>query len=137
MIEVLVAVLILSIGLLGMAALQARALKGNHSSLQRTQAVMLSYYILDAMRADRETATSGTFPYNMSKTCAVPVDMSSRIVNAKREWLQALKDNIGNVDTTCGTVTCDINGICKIEVHWDDSRAAGGTAEKLETVGRL
>ena len=61
LIEILVALLILSLGLLGMAGLQARAVKGNHSAMQRTQAVMMSYYILDAMRVDRANAKAGNY----------------------------------------------------------------------------
>jgi len=51
MIEVLVAVLVLAIGLLGVAALQTNALKNNQSAFQRSQASMLAYYMMDAMRA--------------------------------------------------------------------------------------
>ena len=61
LIEILVAVLILALGLLGMAGLQANALKTNQSSYARGQAVMLSYYMLDAMRADRASALSLTY----------------------------------------------------------------------------
>ena len=50
--EVLVSVLVLSLGIFGMVGLQLRALKGNNSSFQRTQAVMMSYYIVDAMKVD-------------------------------------------------------------------------------------
>ena len=52
LIEVLVSILILSIGLLGMAGLQTRTLKGNHSALQRSEVVTLTHFIFDAMRAN-------------------------------------------------------------------------------------
>lgn len=137
LIEVLVAVLVLSIGLLGMAGLQARALRGSNSSMQRTQAVMLSYYVLDAMRIDKAQAVNITFPYNMAKTCTVPTDTSTLANKTKKDWLAELKANLGNVETTCGSITCEANGRCTVEVYWDDSRAGGASDQKLVTVSRL
>src|SRR5690606_20270957 len=54
LVEVLVSVLILSIGLLGIAAMQATALRNGQSSLERSQAVVQTYSVLDAIRADRD-----------------------------------------------------------------------------------
>ncbi|TVQ74653.1 MAG: type IV pilus modification protein PilV, partial [Oceanospirillales bacterium] len=56
LIEILIALVVLSIGLLGMAALQTRTLSLNHSAYQRTQAVNLSYDIVDRMRSNRRAA---------------------------------------------------------------------------------
>lgn len=53
LVEVLVALAVLSIGLLGLAALQTTGLKFNHQSYERTQAVMQAYDIIDRMRANK------------------------------------------------------------------------------------
>lgn len=53
LIEVLVALLVLSIGLLGLAALQTTGLAFNHQSYERTQAVLQAYDIIDRMRANK------------------------------------------------------------------------------------
>lgn len=53
LIEILVALLVLSIGLLGLAALQTTGLKFNHQSYERTQAVLQAYDIIDRMRANK------------------------------------------------------------------------------------
>ncbi|PKL95002.1 MAG: type IV pilus modification protein PilV, partial [Gammaproteobacteria bacterium HGW-Gammaproteobacteria-8] len=100
LLEVLISVVVLSVGLLGMAALQINAMKNSQSSFQRTQAVMLSYYMLDAMRANRADAVAEN--YNLAKTCEVPVEGGSLVSHDRHFWLQALKDNIGNAATTCG-----------------------------------
>ena len=52
LLEVLVALLVLAFGFLAVAGIQLRALKTNFSSAQKSQATMLSYLILDAMRAN-------------------------------------------------------------------------------------
>jgi type IV pilus assembly protein PilV len=52
MVEVLVTLAILSVGLLGVAALQSIGIRFNQQSYQRTQAVFQAYDILDRMRAN-------------------------------------------------------------------------------------
>ena len=58
LIEVLVALFVLSIGLLGLAALQTTGLKFNHQSYERTQAVLQAYDIIDRMRANKSGSGS-------------------------------------------------------------------------------
>ncbi len=53
LIEVLVALLVLSIGLLGLAALQTTGLKLNHQSYERTQATLQAYDIIDRIRTNK------------------------------------------------------------------------------------
>ena len=53
LLEVLVAMLVLSIGLLGLAGLMASSLRNNHSAYYRTQATWLAYDVIDRMRTNR------------------------------------------------------------------------------------
>lgn len=144
LIEILVAVLILALGLLGMAGLQANALKTNQSSYARGQAVMLSYYMLDAMRADRAAAIS--LSYNTGAVSAgviTPICSALAITGANlfdnnlRDWILSLKTNLGNESTTCGAIHCEVTGVCTIQITWDDSRAGGLGAQRFETTSRL
>ena len=52
LIEVLVAMFVLALGLLGLAGLQAHALKNNQSAYYRSQATQLAYDMADRMRAN-------------------------------------------------------------------------------------
>lgn len=52
MIEVLLTVLVLSIGLMGLAALQGFSLQSNQTAYHRTQAVNLAHEIMDDIRAN-------------------------------------------------------------------------------------
>ena len=61
LIEILVAVLVLSIGLLGLAGLQLRTLRNNQSALERGIAVVETHALADALRADRTNARNGLF----------------------------------------------------------------------------
>jgi type IV pilus assembly protein PilV len=89
LIEVLVAILILSIGLLGLASLQTNGMRFNHSSYLRSQATVLTYDIVDAMRANRgsagKTATALGGAYLTNYTDPLPV--GSAVAEADlRNW---------------------------------------------------
>ena len=56
LIEVMVAVLVLSVGLLGMASLMGVSLRNTQSANYRTQAANLAYEFLDTVRANRVNA---------------------------------------------------------------------------------
>jgi type IV pilus assembly protein PilV len=70
LIEVLVAVLVLSVGLLGYAALLAFSLKANQSANFRTQATVLAYEALDMIRANRVNAQFYRRDWNWSAPTA-------------------------------------------------------------------
>lgn len=135
LLEVLIAVVVLAIGALGMAGLQMRALKGGQSSVQRSQAVMMSNYMLDAIRADRLNAVN----YTIGMTCEVPGG-GSRINNARRDWIQGLKDTLGDAASTCGQIACAavaIDTLCTVTVRWDDTAAGGSATETISTSSRI
>lgn len=132
MIEVLIAIVILAFGLLGIAALQMTALRGSQSSLQRSQATVQTYGILDAMRANRETARIGG--YNLTTmTCKAP-DRGSLAMNDLANWIDSLKQTLGN--SACAMVVCG-SVECEISVQWDDARADGDSEQTVKTVTRL
>lgn len=64
LLEVLVALFVLSVGLLGLAALQTIALKFNTQSYMRTQATLQLYDIVDRMRANRDAAGTVNVVYS-------------------------------------------------------------------------
>lgn len=128
LIEVLIAVLVMAIGLLGIAALQATALRNAQSSLERSQAVIQSYTIFDAMRANRVAALGNA--YNIDMTCE-PAAGDSLASKDIARWLTAMQRTLG--PSTCGKIQCDATGLCKVNVQWDDTRATGGTKDPIET----
>jgi type IV pilus assembly protein PilV len=130
LIEVLVSVLIMAVGMLGIAAMQATALRNSQSSTERSQAVIASYAIIDAMRANRVGAIAGS--YNTTGwSCALPA-AGTLAGNDMRAWMTALRTSIGADETDatiCGSINCTAaTGICVVGVRWDDSRggATGG-----------
>ena len=61
LIEVLVAVVLLTFGILGAAGLQVVGTKSNHGSYLRSQAVSLAYDVADRMRANAAGATANNY----------------------------------------------------------------------------
>lgn len=148
LIEVMVAVAILAFGMLGIAALQATALRNSQSSLERSEAVMKTAAILDSMRANRDAAMIGA--YNMGNidaggnvtawACAQPA-AGDLAANDRRQWMGttadagSLKGTLG--PSACAAISCtDVQ--CFVALRWDDSRGTGGDdQQELMTRTRL
>ncbi len=63
MLEVMIAVLVVSLGLLGLAGLQSVGLRNNTAASQRTVATMLAYEMADRMRANLASVLAGDYNY--------------------------------------------------------------------------
>jgi type IV pilus assembly protein PilV len=122
LIEVLVSLLIVSVGLLGIASLQIVALKNVGSSMERSQAVIQTYSYMDLLRANKGRATNSEL--DMPMTCLVG-NLAGSLVE-QRNWITQLQATLG--PGSCGSVDCEGGGKCTITVQWDDSRAEGGSA---------
>jgi len=139
LIEVLVAVAILAFGLLGIAALQATAIRNSQSSYQRSQAVTLTYSMLDRMRANLDVVHATDSGYNTGWMCEpgdVPTDGGAQAKNDLDAWLQELHDRMG--PAACGRIEITFDATTttyesKITVRWDDSRGTKGSSEETLT----
>lgn len=72
LIEVLVSVLILAIGLLGLAGLQTQSLKFNNEAFFRSQATLLAMDLADRMRANRDVIEKTPNAYQFPASQTVP-----------------------------------------------------------------
>lgn len=132
LIEVLIAVLVLAIGILGIAAVQTRALANNNSSMGRTMATVASYSILDAMRIDRDAAMAGDYDGTVTAdSCPSGATLAK---NQLQTWCKDLGERLGATSSTSGKIKCDATtGDCEVTIQFDDSRSgAGGNA--MQTV---
>jgi type IV pilus assembly protein PilV len=118
LIEVLIALLVLSVGMLGMAGLQMWSLKYNQSAMERGMAVVQTHSIVDAMRADRAAASRGDFNIALDAQAPNGTTFAQRSL---RTWRSSLATALGS--TATGAVACN-DTRCTISVRWDDTRAA-------------
>ncbi len=137
MIETLVAIVIISFGLLGVAGLQLASLKTTHSAQYRSQASILAYDIIDRMRANRKLAIGGS--YNTTTATSAPESAcnSYSAINTRDlcEWKKNIEQflPLGKASVTVTTST----GMASILIQWDDSRGGGGTTQRFRTTTQL
>lgn len=137
LLEVLVAVLVLSVGILGMAGLQFAALRNNQQSYQRSQAAALVNELADLMRANRVAAGTGSYLLTLNTTltgasnCATATCTEAQLAaHDLQNWqtrvlaaLPAAKTRI-----SCSIATCVRGSLQTITVMWDENRnGATGT----------
>lgn len=123
LVEVMVAVLILAIGVLGAAALQATMLRNTQSAYERATAVTLAYSILDSIRVNRAAKAS----YDDVNICGVAEPSKTGLVQADLErWVANIRDNFGSGANVCGKIDVKSNTV-EVTVQWDDSRATEGS----------
>lgn len=152
LIEVLVSALILAIGLVGVAGLQAMSLKNNQSAYMRSQATALAYGLADRMRSNVVAANAGSYaPASAAvrATCTNSTGCSAQQLaqNDLSEWNAALASNLPmgtgfvcidstpNDGSSVASPSCDGTGTqFAIKVWWDDNRdgAVTVTAENTE-----
>jgi type IV pilus assembly protein PilV len=156
LLEVLIALLVMSIGLLGIGKMMMLSARANDSAYMRTQATALAYTMLDAMRANRVAAisqgydTAQVVPAQLACATAAPGCTSGQVAqNDTFLWNQALATELPNGAGTVVTVTAPDkvtgapNITATITVTWSDRvaeqtfgdpLAAGNISIVLETV---
>jgi type IV pilus assembly protein PilV len=140
LIEVLVSVLVLSIGLVGVAALQGVSLKNTQSAFMRSQATALAYDLADRMRANVIAARTGLYDPGTAATvtgCKSTTGCTAQDM-AKHdlaEWNAAIAtylpmgqgfvcvDSTPNDGTSAASPACDGSGTqLTVKIWWDDNR---------------
>jgi type IV pilus assembly protein PilV len=139
LVEALVALVVLSIGLLGIAALHIESLRSGRTAITRTQAVTLASDMADRIRANRSareaynvTVTSQDTNVNCNPggSGCTPAQLAR---HDKALWTAALEDALPGA---VGTVVCDPGtapATYTITISWIEP----GTDEPLEYVMRI
>jgi type IV pilus assembly protein PilV len=134
LIEVLVAILVLSVGLLGAAATQLNALKYTDSARMSSQASFIAYDMMDRIRVNSDAVAS----YVLGGLSAAPASADGSDVR-----IQDLFDFATNVRNFAGPLAAGSiavnNRTVTIVVTWDDSRAEAkaNTARSFTLVSRV
>lgn len=123
MIEMLVAVLVVSIGLLGIAGMQAIGLQNNHGAYTRSQATFLAYDMIDRMRANELVARGGSYDIVYTDTAPSGTSVSETDL---RQWLTNLAQTLPQGD---GEISVSSTGQVIVKVRWLDDRVTQSTLE--------
>jgi len=126
MIEVLMALLVLGVGLLGLAILQTVNLRYTKSAQQRTQAINLATELLDTIRANRSeldaytAITTASFPATVPQPggCAMGAALTS--ANNIARWRCEVNEALGPAATANVVYTAATN-VVSVQVTWSES----------------
>lgn len=137
MIEILVTLLITTIGLLGLAGMQLVNLKNVNNSQYRTQATILAYSMAEMMRSNQQGVSNGSYDAidgtETGPTCSNNCTVSEIAQLHAYQWNQAIgasAENGGLPDGAIGTVT--VNGdVYDVTVTWPEQtrNSSGGLVE--------
>lgn len=156
MLEVLIAVLVFSLGMLGLAGLLIFAIQSNHVAYLRTQATFLAHSMASRMGANPVGLWNGN--YNIAAidpvgtaittTCAAgcsPADLATHDIQT---WSQQLNTFLPDAKAS---ITCTTNGIsytptagqvdfrppfagtCTMSITWDEAGAASNREQLPHT----
>jgi type IV pilus assembly protein PilV len=120
LVEILIAVLVISIGLLGVAGLHSFSLRNNYDALMRSHASALASDIADRMRANRRAALQTPSAYNIALTTS-PAALTAASPTSdvdKSEWratvASTLPQGLGQVNVNVGT------SMATITIQWGE-----------------
>lgn len=123
LIEILVALFTLSIGLLGLAAMQTKSLQFNQSAYMRTQATIFANDLIDRMRTNEDSAANyvlslSATPAASSTDCQVASCAPAQLATFDlHQWVSNIAGQLPNGD---GAVIDLGGGYYRISVSWMD-----------------
>lgn len=135
LVEVLVSLLVLSLGLLGLAALQSQSVKSTYSAYLRTQATLYAHDILDRMRANREAARTGAYDLDLAATAPVCDPAAYDLEDCDRAQWRA---DVSSLPGGSGSIAYDPDTqFVTVVVQWNDERAGGSTTTHVTLQSQL
>lgn len=127
LIEVLVAVLVLTVGVLGLVGLQTRALQFSQESLLQSHAMMLAYEMTDRIRANKVTASDYAVLFgegvSSSNNCVTAACTPSQIaLYDLNQWKSNLDASLPSGDGQIVRDTTGIRPFYTITVRFRDNK---------------
>ena len=124
LLEILIAAIVISFGLLGLAGLQATGLRNNHSAYLASVATQLTYDMADRIRGNSGGAYSTASAVDrgacMMATCSTLAIAEDDLFR----WNQSVAAALPGGATLQPTLS---NGVYTLTVTWDDKRSGSPT----------
>jgi type IV pilus assembly protein PilV len=139
LLEVLVSVVILALGMLGIASMLLVSNQANNSSYTKQQAIQTVYNIFDKIRSNSQAAINGNYNVNNIGTNGLPTAVSTpaALCNATActpaqlatydTWHWLTRD-VSKLPNGCASITTAVSGVAgntvvTVTVQWDDTPA--------------
>ena len=127
LVESMVSLLVLSIGLLGVAGMQSLGLRLNYDALQRSQATTFAYSIAEKMRLDPVNAliVTGTNPYEGTFAAAASGTTCNTASVAVNDvlvcWQVALRERLPNGSITITGPPSTTDPTLTLNLAWSEN----------------
>jgi type IV pilus assembly protein PilV len=139
MLEVLITVLIISVGLLGIARLQTAGIRFNHVSYLKSQAALQAYDMADRLRENQQGVRAGAYD-NLSGSTSDPGCIATACAAGELAQYDHYDWNLANtalLPAGQGSVA-RVGNFFLITVRWDGDRSgATGTGCDADSVNDL
>ncbi|MFB9066623.1 type IV pilus modification protein PilV [Pseudofulvimonas gallinarii] len=144
LLEVLIALVVFSVGLLGLAAMMVSAVRGNHQAYHHSQAVYVATAMADGLRANLAAVNAGAYNTDWISTAGGnactscnATDLAARDLAA---WAQMANQRLpgGEVRVQCNSIApsgyapAAYNGTCTLGVRWGEVGDTGQTQESSQ-----
>jgi type IV pilus assembly protein PilV len=116
LVEVLISIVVLSIGLLGAAGLMGASLRNTNTAYYRSQATVLADDILDRMRANITAARDED--YDITLDGSIAAGATGVALFDCQEWLATLAATIPDA---AGSVNVNPDNVVTITIEWGDA----------------
>lgn len=145
LLEVMIAMVISAVSLLGLASLQAQSLSFNHTAYVRSQATYFAYDILEKMRMNKTSANAGSYDlaltdepnpadcYGTSATCS-EADFA---MADKYEWYSLITDTLPGGAGSVSRATDSGTTIVTVVVQWNNINDSSAPSSQIQVRGEL
>ncbi|MET0661442.1 MAG: type IV pilus modification protein PilV [Steroidobacteraceae bacterium] len=124
LVEILVTVVLISVGLLGIAALQMASLRGNQEAHVRAQASVLAADILDRIRANSLSFRAGDYDVDYNGTGTAGTRAGSDLT----AWQAAIDRTLTGTATNAAGKIERVGSVATVTVRWYE-RASSFTGQ--------
>jgi type IV pilus assembly protein PilV len=150
LVEVMVALIVIAVGMLGIGKMQALALASTTTASMRSLAALEAASLAASMHADRDfwaatppttttvaatgiSSTLSGFPGSASVTCSTPgTDSCTPTVLAEydlQQWVAALDQILPNPTATIACSNATLPTSCTIQISWSENAVAINSTE--------
>jgi type IV pilus assembly protein PilV len=145
LIEVLIALFVLAIGLLGMATLMMNSMQSSQGASQRSAATVAAYDLAERLRANRTQSAVAGSAYAGNPAAAVLPNCFTNPANItgcsnaetvaldRAQWSANLQGNIPGADAAVQQI--DVNTFCLV-IFWQEPGVAQTTSAPGDPCGR-
>ncbi len=135
LLEVMISVLVLSVGLLGIAGLQSSTVRNTLSAQQRTAAITMATSTAERIRAfymmNKNSSLLTYREFNLAKTCETAPSGTDFFAKTRQQLHSDMILNFGQSDKNCIQIDfIAASNSIRISVFWDDSRSASGESQE-------